>query len=174
VNALPDYLERRTDVDLYGRNVEPWIRRAFLVLLATFSALGLANVFGQHPGSTTARSLAADLTLAAPSAVRGGLIYEVRVTVKAHRALRKPELVFAPGWYEGFTINTVQPDPVEWDQRAGRNVMVYGPLGAGAELVVRLQYQTNPTALGRRGQDVALADDGVELVRIGHEATVYP
>jgi hypothetical protein len=174
VSVLPDHLERRADVDLHGRNVEPWIRRAFLILLAALSALGLANVFGQHPDSTTARSPAADLTLSAPSAMRGGLIYEVRVTVRTHRALRQAELAFAPGWYEGFTVNTFQPDPVEWEQRAGRNVMLYGPLGAGEELVVRLQYQTNPTALGRRDQDVSLADHGVELVTVGHDATVYP
>lgn len=174
MSSLPDHLERRTEVELHGRNVEPWLRRAFLLLLSALSALGLANVFGQHPGSTTARSPEADLTVSAPSAMRGGLIYEVRVTVTAHQALGKAELLFDPGWYEGFTINTFTPDAVEWVQRAGRNVLVYGRIDAGDELVVRLQYQVNPTALGRRDQDVSLADDGVEVVTVEHEATVYP
>jgi hypothetical protein len=174
VSTLPDYLDRRTDIDLHRRNVEPWFRRAFVLALVALSALGLANVFGQKPGSTTARSPAADLSVSAPSAVRGGLIYEVRVTASAHRDLRKAELVFDQDWYEGFTINTFEPDAAEWEQREGRNVMVYGPVSAGDELVVRLQYQTNPTALGRRDQDVTLADDGVELVTVEHAATVYP
>jgi hypothetical protein len=174
VSSLPDHLNRRTNVDFHGRNVEPWFRRAFLLLLTVLSGLGLANVFGQHPASTTVRSPAADLTVSAPPAMRGGLIYEIVVTVAAYRDLRKAELVFDEGWYEGFTINTFQPDAAEWEQRDGRNVMVYGPLAAGEELVVRLQYQTNPTSLGTRDQDVSLADDGTELLTLEHSATVYP
>jgi hypothetical protein len=51
---------------------------------------------------------------------------------------------------------------------------VYGPVEAGNELVVRLQYQVNPTALGRRAQDLELADEGETLVRVEHDATIYP
>ena len=110
----------------------------------------------------------------APAAVRGGLVYEVVVTVSAHRDLAAPELVFDPGWFEGLTINTVEPEPAEWAQRDGRNVLAYGRLAAGDRLEVHLQYQANPTALGRRDQDLALADGGVELVQIDHRATVFP
>ena len=145
-----------------------------LLLLTAFIALGLAGVFGQRPGSTTALGEAADLTLSAPAGIRGGLVFEVEVRVRAHRDLRQAELVFAPGWYEGFTINTFEPEPEGWVQRDGRNVMQYGPLASGDELVVHLQYQANPTALGGRDQSVAVADGGTELVALEHHATVYP
>lgn len=174
VATLPELIEREAHVELRRRRVEPWARRVFLLALVAVSALGLASVFGQEPDTKTARADAADLKLSAPAAVRGGLVYEVVVTVSAHRDLAAPELVFDPGWFEGLTINTVEPEPAEWAQRDGRNVLAYGRLAAGDRLEVHLQYQANPTALGRRDQDLALADGGVELVQIDHRATVFP
>ena len=106
--------------------------------------------------------------------MRGGLIYQVTVRVAARRTLAEPALVFDPGWFEGFTVNTVEPEPVEWRHRNERSVLVYGPVEAGDELVVRLQYQVNPTALGGRTQNLELVDEGETLVRVEHHATIYP
>jgi hypothetical protein len=174
VATLPENLDRRANVDLHRRNLEPWIRRGVLLVLAAISAAGLANLFGQEPRTATVGGDAADVTLEAPSAVRGGLIYQVTVHVAAHRTLAEPALVFDPGWFEGFTVNTFEPEPVEWRHRNERSVLVYGPVQAGEELVVRLQYQVNPTALGGRTQNLELADEGETLVRVEHDATIYP
>jgi hypothetical protein len=45
---------------------------------------------------------------------------------------------------------------------------------AGGHLVARLQYQVNTTAIGPRTQHVVLEDEGVPLLRLEHEAFVYP
>ena len=174
VATLPENLDRRANVDLHRRNLEPWIRRGVLLVLAAISAAGLANLFGQEPRTATVAGDTADVTLEAPSAVRGGLIYQVTVRVAARRTLAEPALVFDPGWFEGFTVNTVEPEPVEWRHRNERSVLVYGPVEAGDELVVRLQYQVNPTALGGRTQNLELVDEGETLVRVEHHATIYP
>jgi hypothetical protein len=171
---LPETLERRGAVDLHDRNVEPWIRLALLLVFLGFCAAGLANVFGQKTSETRVAGRAADLEIEAPAASRGGLIYQVRFRIVAHRDLAEPALVLDPGWFEGLTINTYQPDPAEWQHRDGRNVLLYGPVEQGDELVARLHFQVNPTALGRRQQGVVLEDGGEVLVQADHDMTIFP
>jgi hypothetical protein len=174
VAKVPEALERRQHVELTGPDVEAWLRRVGLLLLAAFVAVGLANVFGQATGETSVENDAARLTLRAPDAMRSGLFYQVMFRVDARRELKEPALVLDPGWVEGFTINSYQPDPVEWLHRNGRNVVVYPRIPAGGHLVARLQYQVNTTAIGSRMQHVVLEDEGVPLLRLEHEAFVYP
>jgi len=174
VAKLPEALERKQNVDLAGPDVETWLRRGGLVLLAAFVAVGLANVFGQATGETSVANDAARLTLRAPDAIRSGLFYQVMFRVDARRELKEPALVLDPGWVEGFTVNAYQPEPVEWEHRNGRNVLLYGPIPAGGHLIARLQYQVNTTAIGPRMQHVVLEDGGAALLRLEHEAFVYP
>jgi hypothetical protein len=174
VTALPDRLDRKQHVDLEGRDLERWLPRAGIVLLAAFLAVGLANVFGQRVQTTSAEDAVADLEVKAPSAVRSGLIYEVQFTVSAHTALEEPTLVLESGWFDGFTINTMSPDTKDWTQRDGRQVLAYDAVPAGAELVVRLQYQVNPTTMGTREQGVVLEDDGETILALDHETIVFP
>ena len=78
------------------------------------------------------------------------------------------------GWFDGFTINTMSPDTKDWVQRDGLNVLSYDSLPAGTELVVRLQYQANPTMVGTRDQRVVLEDGGAPILELDHETTVFP
>lgn len=174
MTALPDRLDRKQHVDLEGGDLERWLPRAGIVLLAAFLVAGLANVFGQRVQTTSVEGAAADLEVKAPPAVRSGLIYEVQFTVLAHRGLEEPTLVLDDGWFDGFTINTMSPDTKDWTQRDGRQLLSYGAVPAGAELVVRLQYQVNPTTMGTREQDVALEDNGETIATLNHETTVFP
>jgi hypothetical protein len=174
VAELPDHLDRSAHLDLYGRNVEPWFRRAGLTLLLAVSALGLANVFGQHTHTLTAESAAARLSVETPGNARGGLIYQTIFRIEAHRDLAKPTLVLDPGWFDGLTINTVEPDAVQWGQREGRNTLAMPALQAGGQFVLRLQYQVNPTVLGHRTQNVVLADGDTTLVTLDHAETIFP
>jgi hypothetical protein len=174
VPSLPDYLDRTAHVDLHGRNIEPWFRRAGIVLLSVACALGLANVFGQHTHVRSVDAAAAKLTVETPGAARGGLIYQTIFRVDAHRDLAKPTLVLDPGWFDGLTINTVEPDSVTWGQREGRNTIELGPLRAGEHFVLRLQYQVNPTVLGHRTQNVVLADADAPLLTLEHAQTIFP
>jgi hypothetical protein len=174
VTALPDLLDRKQHVDVKGRDLERWVVRAGVVLLAIFLGLGLANVFGQRVEETSVSTAVADLEVKAPTAVRSGLIYEVQFTITAHAALEEPTLVLDSGWFDGFTINTMSPDTKDWTQRDGRQVLAYDAVPAGAQLVVRLQYQANPTTMGTRDQDVVLEDDGERILALDHETTIFP
>jgi hypothetical protein len=174
VASLPDYLDRSSHVDLHGRNVEPWVRRAGLFVLLVICALGLANVFGQHTHVLSVDSSAAKLTVETPAAARGGLIYQTIFRIEAHEDLSEPTLHLEPGWFDGLTINTVQPDAVEWGQLEERNTLKLPPIATGEQFVLRLQYQVNPTVLGRRSQDVVLMEAGTELARLDHSQTLFP
>jgi hypothetical protein len=171
---VPDTLVRREHVELTGHDVEGWLRRVGLVLLAAILVAGLANLFGQATGETAVENADARLTVRAPGAVRAGLFYQVLFRVDARRDFEEAAIVLDPGWFEGFTINSYQPDPVEWRHRNGRNVLVYGPIPAGGHLVARLQYQVNTTAYGRRVQNVVLEDAGTQVLHLDHDAVVYP
>jgi hypothetical protein len=174
VTALPDQLDRKQHVDLERRDLERWLVGAGTVLFAAFLGLGLANVFGQRVETTSVQAAAADLEVKAPTAVRSGLIYEVQFTVRAHTALEEPTLVLDSGWWDGFTVNTMSPDTKDWTQRDGRQVLSYDAVPAETELVVRLQYQVNPTTMGTREQDVVLEDGGTPILALDHETTVFP
>jgi hypothetical protein len=174
VAELPDRLERTKHVDLHGRNVEPWFRRVGLVLLLAVAALGLANVFGQHTHTLTVDSRAARLSVETPGRARSGLIYQTIFKIDAHQALAKPTLLLDPGWFDGLTINTVEPDAVTWGQRESRNTLELPAMAAGDHFALRLQYQVNPTVLGHRAQNVVLADGDTTLVTLEHAETIFP
>jgi hypothetical protein len=174
IASLPDYLDRSTHLDLHGRDIEPWFRRLGLLVLLVACCLGLANVFGQKTHVVSVDSPSARLTVEAPGAGRGGLIYQAIFRVEARQDLAEPTLVLAPGWFDGLTINTVQPDAVEWGQQEGRNTLTLPALEAGEDFVLRLQYQVNPTVLGRRSQDVVLEDSGTTLLTLEHAQTLFP
>jgi hypothetical protein len=174
VAALPDQLDRRTHVELYRRDLEPYIRRAILLVLLGLSAAALANVFGQHTRTISVDSPRAKLTVEAPRAARGGLIYQASFEIDAHSRLPKPTLVLDPGWFDGLTINTVEPDAVTWGQRGGRNTLELPAIEPGSRFVLRLQYQVNPTAVGHRTQNVVLADGGVPLLTLRNVQTLFP
>jgi hypothetical protein len=172
--ALPDLLDRKTHVDLPGHDYESWVRRAVLLAFVGLSAAGVANVFGQHTQTVSVDAPGAKLTVEAPAAARGGLIYQARFRVDAHRALAKPTLVLDPGWFDGLTINTVEPDAVKWDQTGGLNTIQLPPIASGGHFVLLMQYQVNPTVIGHRVQDVALEDGGTPVATLRHAQTIFP
>jgi hypothetical protein len=171
---LPQFLDRKTHVELYRRNVEPYFRWAILAVFAALSILGLLNVFGQRTNEVSADAAAAKLTVSAPRAARGGLIYEASFRIDAHSALAKPTLVLDPGWFDGLTINTVEPDAVTWGQKNGRNTVELPPIGAGDHFVLRLQYQVNPTLIGHHTQNLELTDGDAQILTLHRSQIFFP
>jgi hypothetical protein len=160
--------------DLEGRRAHPWIRRAVLVLLAVPVVLGLTGALGQETVTRSAASPQAQLALDAPSALRGGLLWRARITVRARHTIRFPRLILAPGYADGMQINTIEPAPASEAGRGPRLVLSYDELRAGDDLVVYLQFQTDPTTGGRQDATVALDDATKPLARVEHTITVFP
>jgi hypothetical protein len=140
---IPQAIVLKRHRDLEGRSRGIWIRRGFLVLFGAIPAVALANVFGQRPSPVTASVPAASLQLYAPAHVRGGLLWEARFTIDAHRELKKA-------------------------------VLELGHVPAGQKYMLFMQFQVNPTNVGRRPQTVRLYDDKQLLLTMHRKVTVFP
>ncbi len=173
VSDVPDQLTLKVNRDREGKR-DVLFRRIALSSILVLLALGLLNVFGQRPATTSAASSAAKLKVYAPERVRGGLFYEARFTVDALRELEKATLVLDSGWSEGITINTVEPSPVSEASRDGRLVFELGRIPPGEKHVLYLQLQVNPTNVGHRSQNVRLFDGNELLATVERTVTVFP
>jgi hypothetical protein len=160
--------------DVSGRQRDVWARRVVLALLALFVLAALVNRFGQHPSTSRAGAGAASLEVQSPENLRGGLIFQSRFTITAHRALRKPELVLGSGWLESMSVNSIEPQPASEESRDGRTVLTLPSLAAGDSAVLRIYFQVNPTNVARRSQDVELRDGDRRVLAIHRDVTVWP
>ena len=150
------------------------MRRGLLGLLGLVCLLGLLDLFGQLSGTTHAASAKAELSVSAPSHVRSGLLYTARFEVRAHKDIKKATLVFDNGWFENVQVNSYLPQPVAQASRDGRVAFELGHIAAGHRYVLYLQFQANPTDVGRRSENIELDDGTTRIVRIERSATVFP
>ena len=174
MTSPPDGLALARHRDLDGREHRPWTRRVLIGLIGVLCLLGLLNVFGQRPQTETVESGAAELAVYSPKRLRSGLYYQSRFTIRARRAIENATLVLDPGWLEGMTLNTLEPSPIGEANRNGRVALELGRVRAGTKHVFFLQFQVNPTNLGRRPADVELHDGGTPLLHIDRNVTIFP
>jgi hypothetical protein len=173
-DGLPDGLTLSRNRDLDGRSGRVWYRRGLLGLVAVLPVLALLNVFGQDPTTSSAHTFAADLEVTAPARLRGGLIFQVRVQVTAHRTIAMPQLVFDRGWWDSMSLNSLEPNPSNQSTQNGSVVLSYGKLAAGRTLIVWLYFQVNPTNVGNRREDVELEDGTTVVATVHRSLTIFP
>jgi hypothetical protein len=149
-------------------------RRVVMSLLAVIPLLALLDVFGQRPTSTTAATPRARMALSAPDAVRGGLFFQSRIEIHALDRIAHPRLVLDEGWLEGMQVNSIEPAAGDEESRDGRLVLSYTTLEKGDVLKVWLQFEVDPTAVGKRSYGLQLDDDQQPVARIAHTLNVFP
>src|SRR4051812_13060834 len=155
---IPDTIVLERDRDLVGRQNEIWVRRGLFALVCAVPVLALLNVFGQHPGTSTAVAGAARLQVYAPTRVRGGLLFEARFHITAKQEIKKATLVLDPGWLEGMTVNTIEPSPSSETSVNGNLSLELGRIARGRSYLLFVQFQVNPINVGHRPQTVWLYD----------------
>jgi hypothetical protein len=175
VADTPDRLTLKRNRDLAGISDAPWSRRVILTLILVFLVLGLLNVFGQRPGTSTAATPKARLEVYAPDHLRGGLLFSTRFHVFANEDVKNAILILDPGWLESMAVNTIEPSPLGEASADGRLTLQLGHIPKGSSHLLFMQFQVNPTNLAwRRRADVRLADGSTPLLRIRHHFTIYP
>jgi hypothetical protein len=172
--GVPDGITLKRHRDLAGRERQHYYRWALLCAVSVLPILGLLNVFGQHPTSTTVNAPAASLSVTAPSRLRGGLTFQVRAEVLAHREIHELELVFDRGWWESMGVNSIEPEPTDESSEGGRVVLSYGKLATGEQLVVWLNFQVNPTNVAKRRENVEIDDGPTTLAHVRRALTIFP
>jgi hypothetical protein len=160
--------------DRPGITVGLWGRRAVMTLFALVALLGLLDAFGQRTSSSDAAGSAVRMRLTAPKAVRGGLFFQSRVEIRALSAIDHPRLVLGDGWVEGMQFNSTEPAPETEVNRDGHVVFTYGGLKAGDLLRIWLQFEVDPTNVGRHSYGLELDDAEQPLARISRTLTVLP
>jgi hypothetical protein len=154
-------------VGLIGRRV---VMTAFFV----FAVAALWGFFGQRSSDSVAAAPAARMRLASPEIVRGGLFFQSSVEIRALTAIEHPRLVLDDGWLEGMQVNSIEPAPESETSRDGRVVLSYGGLEAGDLLRIWLQFEVDPTSVGRRSYAIELDDEDRPLARIDRSIRVLP
>jgi hypothetical protein len=174
MDDLPDGITLKRNRDLHGWMRSLWWRRMLLCCVAALPVLALLNVFGQHPSTTSAASPEAGLTVTAPTRLRSGLIFQVKVSVSAHQEIGQLQLSFDEGWWESMSVNSIEPEPSNENSHDGKIVLSYGNLPAGKRLVCWIYFQVNPTNVGNRREDVELEDGSRVLARVNRSLTIFP
>lgn len=171
---VPDRIVLKRHRDLEGRAHRIWYRRSVFTLIPVFLILGLANVFGQRPSGTTVHGPTASFELYAPTSLRGGLLYQARFTIRARADVKNALLQLSPGWNEGQTVNTIEPSPLGEASRNGDLLLTLGHIRAGTTYRLFMQFQVNPTNVGRRRADATLYDGATELAHVDRTLTFFP
>ena len=164
----------RRDRDLEGRKHDVWIRRSLLALVGVVPVLALFNLFGQRPDTLKASRAPASLTITAPAGLRGGLLYEARFHIVAHRELKNAILVLDPGWAEGMQMNTIEPSPVNEASKNGKLEFTLGHIAAGNSFTLFMQFQVDPTTVGRHTANTELWDGKSRILTVPRSITIYP
>jgi hypothetical protein len=170
----PDGITLERNRDLRGRLRTPWIRRGLLCVIAVLPLLALLNVFGQKPSTSSAASGVASMSVTAPSRLRGGLIFQVRVRVVAYQEIKQLQLAFDRGWFNSMSLNAIAPETSSQSSHDGTVVLSFGNLPAGQSFICWLYFQVNPTNVGNRREDVSLLDGNQPLLHVHRSLTIFP
>jgi hypothetical protein len=171
---LPDGITLERNRDQVGQGTGRWARRVLLACVTALPVLALLGVFGQHPSTSSAASPQASFSVTAPTRLRSGLIFQVKVSVLAHREIGQLQIVFDEGWWESMSVNSIAPEPSNETSHDGEVVLSYGNLPAGKRLVCWIYFQVNPTNVGKRREDVELQDGSQVLARVDRSLTIFP
>ncbi len=172
--AVPDHIVLRRHRDLEGRRGGIRWRRATVVLLSIFVVAGLLNVFGQRPENTVVVANGVSFQLHAPSALRGGLLYEASFRIQPSHTLGHPVLVLAPGWAITEQLNSFAPSPIAQTSHNGALALGLGRIRAGTTYTLFGEFQVNPTSVGWWPGDVTLYDGNKQILHIDRTIVVYP
>ena len=172
--SAPDTIVLKRDRDLEGRDFELWMRLALFALLPLITILAFANLFGQRPQTSSASVAKARLSVYSPKRVRSGVLFEARFHITARQELKKATLVLDPGWFEGMTVNTIEPSPLDESSANGRLSLDLGHVAAGKSYLLFLYFQVNPTNVGHRSQTVELFDGQQKIATIHRTITIFP
>lgn len=166
--------------DLVGRGQHVWNRRVALGLMTVFVGAAFVGLMGQSPVVRTASSDSFAMRVQMPERIRGGLMFPVRIEVRAKENVSSPQVVIGPGFVEGMHINTLAPAPVSETTRPPRDgnpgslAYTYPSLEAGDVLTVYLQLQANPTTVGNQDATVSIEGPGIDPVRSRGNLHVLP
>jgi hypothetical protein len=175
MSGLPAGLDSERHAELRRRVYEPWARRVLLVIFTAGVIAALLGAVGQRAHTSRAEGRAATLELRMPTVVRGGLLFEARIRIGAVRTIHHPRLILDSGFFDGLQVNTIEPAAASETSEDGRIVLSYDePMRAGSTFTVYMQFQLNPTSVGRTSNGVSLADGSTVIAHVDRSLRRLP
>jgi hypothetical protein len=158
--AMPDGIEARHADPHSSRNVA-WYR------VMVVGALLLAALFGLVGGSPTrpqiVRSQAVELQVHVPNPIRNGMFVEWRIHIKAKQPVADLVVAVPANLWQDMTINSLIPAASEERFANGNFLFHFGALGAGDDLLFKIDGQVNPPRMSSQQGAIRIIDGEREL-----------
>lgn len=150
-------------------------RRAFLVVVFVFVALGLLGVFGVKTATVRASGGGYDLEVRYARVARSGLAVPWSVTIRHPGGFEGPvTLASNSAYFDLFDANSLEPDPESSTTDGERFIWELSPPEEGDTMVVSLDTRVGPNAqLGTSGSTAVLVD-GEPVVQVRYKTWVMP
>jgi hypothetical protein len=164
---------------LNADNIRPvgrWQRHASPLSLAVFGVIVLLALLGilGHERTWVAQAGGTRLEIHAPEVIRNGEFLEVRIRVATDEPLGEVVIGVEDRLWEDITVNTMIPAPSEEENADGETRFTFTELGAGSELLFKVDAQVNPDILGGNGGRVTVYDGEDEVVATEISMMVLP
>lgn len=156
------------------RDAALWIRRGFLLLLATFLAVGLSGELGVRTTTTSATGGGYDLSVRHAAVARAGLDVPWQVTVRSPGGFDKTLVLAVTGnYFDIFETQGFTPEPAAWTRDGTTVYLTFDTPDADT---FRLDYDAYIQPASQRGQDgtVSVVVGGVPVVTVEFETKLWP
>ena len=171
--SCPDGLDQRSLEE--GNRLRRHANPLSALILGGILVLAAFGVLGGEPDPTIeVNGSAASLSVTSPRVLRNGVFFESVVRVTPHRPVRELVIGIPPSLWRHMTINSMIPAASDEIFEDGLYRFSFGEIGAGRQLVLKIDGQINPSLwAGTKGTIVAF-DNRVVLAQVPIEMTVIP
>lgn len=130
--------------------------------------------FAGYEVDRTASANDVRLSWHAPERIRNGEFLEMRITVEVIRPVERLVLGVDQALWKDFTVNTLIPAPAEELSQDGEFRFDFGPMEDGQSMLVKIDAQINPDALGTNSGSLRAYDGEQLLVEMPLRFEVLP
>lgn len=151
------------------------LRWLMLGVLGIVLAMAMFGAFGGANGPP--RRVASQdgvLTVHAPTLLRNGEFFEMRIVGEALRPVVRPTIAVASGYWRDLTINTMIPAPASESFDDGYFLFEFDSLEAGRSVELKVEGQINPEMFGGTQGVIAWRDGGTVLAETPVRLRVLP
>jgi hypothetical protein len=147
---------------------------SLLVLGSLMAAAALGAFGGEGLDTTAVDGAGARLVVEAPDTLRNGEFYEMRVYVTPSRPVGDLVLSVDAGLWRQTTQNSMLPAAAEEGFEDGAFHFSYGAAEAGRTILVKMDFQLNPSLLGDVAGRIRVLDGSQDLAALPLEIEVRP
>jgi hypothetical protein len=158
--ALPDGIEAKHADPQSSRNVAS--NRVLVVGVLLLTAI-LGLVGGSPTRPHIVRSQSVDLLVHVPNPIRNGMFVEWRIHVKAREPIADLVVAVPANLWQDMTINSLIPAAGEERFENDDFLFHFGALGAGDDLLFKIDGQINPPRMASQQGAIRVIDGEREL-----------